>query len=150
MPNVKKQFRKLRRNKVCTLPQAPSAQQFEIAFNVISNINNYKMQSFNSTIEVLPNDELLEVLDLLSGTGGSMLTENKLKRISEYCGEIRTIAGIRNLMSDALNKLQVMFIENVINEYPSSHALVDTRKIKETIKILLAVRAATTSSMSDR
>ena len=133
-----------------TLQQAPSAQQFEIAFNVISNINNYKIQSFHSSIEVLPNDELLEVLDLLSGTGGRMLTENKLKRISEYCGEIRTIVGIRNLMSDALNKLQVMFIENVINEYPSSHALVDTRKIKETIKILLAVRAATTSSMSDR
>ena len=150
MPTVKKQFRKLRRNKVRTLQQAPSAQQFEIAFNVISNINNYKIQSFHSSIEVLPNDELLEVLDLLTGAGGSMLTEDKLKRISEYCGEIRTIVGIRNLMSDALNKLQVMFIENVINEYPSSHALVDTRKIKETIKILLAVRAATTSSMSDR
>ena len=133
-----------------TLQQAPSAQQFEIAFNVISNINNYKIQSFNSSIEVLPNDELLEVLDLLSGTQGSMTTENKIRRISEYCGEIRTIVGIRNLMSDALNKLQVMFIENVISEYPSSHALVDTRKIKETIKILLAVRAATTSSMSDR
>ena len=150
MPTVKKQIRKLRRSKVRTLQQAPSAQQFEIAFNVISNINNYKIQSFNSSIEVLPNDELLEVLDLLTGAGGSMLTEDKLKRISEYCGEIRTIVGIRNLMSDALNKLQVMFIENVINEYPSSHALVDTRKIKETIKILLAVRAATTSSMSDR
>ena len=150
MPTVKKQIRKLRRNKVRTLQQAPSAQQFEIAFNVISNINNYKIQSFNSSIEVLPNDELLEVLDLLTGAGGSMLTEDKLKRISEYCGEIRTIVGIRNLMADALNKLQVMFIENVVNEYPSSHNLVDTRKIKETIKILLAVRAATTSSMSDR
>ena len=150
MPTVKNHFRKLRRNMVRTLQQAPSAQQFEIAFNVISNINNYKIQSFNSSIEVLPNDELLEVMDLLTGAGGSMLTEDKLKRISEYCGEIRTIVGIRNLMSDALNKLQVMFIENVINEYPSSHALVDTRKIKETIKILLAVRAATTSSMSDR
>ena len=150
MPTVKRQFRKLRRNKVRTLQQAPSAQQFEIAFNVISNINNYKIQSFNSSIEVLPNDELLEVMDLLTGAGGSMPTENKLKRISEYCGEIRTIVGIRNLMSDALNKLQVMFIENVVNEYPSSHTLVDTRKIKETIKILLAVRAATTSIMSDR
>ena len=126
-----KQFRKLRRNKVRTLQQAPSAQQFEIAFNVISNINNYKIQSFNSSIEVLPNDELLEVLDLLAGAGGSMLTEDKLKRISEYCGEIRTIVGIRNLMSDALNKLQIMFIENVVNEYPSSLNLVDTRKLKK-------------------
>jgi len=102
MPIVKKLFRKLRRNKVRTLQQAPSAQQFEIAFNVISNINNYKIQSFNSSIEVLPNDELLEVLDLLSGAQGSMTTENKIRRISEYCGEIRTIVGIRNLMSDAL------------------------------------------------
>ena len=101
MPTVKKLFRKLRRNKVRTLQQAPSAQQFDIAFNVISNINNYKIQSFNSSIEVLPNDELLEVLDLLSGTQGSMTTENKIRRISEYCGEIRTIVGIRNLMSDA-------------------------------------------------
>jgi len=150
MPTVKTQFRKLRRNKVRTLQQAPSAQQFEIAFNVISNINNYKIQSFNSSIEVLPNDELLEVLDLLSGAQGSMTTENKIRRISEYCGEIRTSVDIRNLMADALNKLQVLFVENLISEYPSSHTLVDTRKIKETIKILLAVRAATTSSMSDR
>ena len=150
MPTVKKQIRKLRRNKVRPLQQAPSAQQFEIAFNVISNINNYKIQSFNSSIEVLPNDELLEVLDLLSGAQGSMTTENKIRRISEYCGEIRTIVGIRNLMTDALNKLQVIFVENLVSEYPSSHTLVDTRKIKETIKILLAVRAATTSSMSDR
>jgi hypothetical protein len=150
MPTVKQLFRKLRRNKVRTLQQAPSAQQFEIAFNVISNINNYKIQSFNSSIEVLPNDELLEVLDLLSGTQGSMTTENKIRRISEYCGVLRTIVGIRNLMTDALNKLQVLFVENLISEYPSSHTLVDTRKIKETIKILLAVRAATTSIMSDR
>jgi hypothetical protein len=79
-----------------------------------------------------------------------MTTENKIRRISEYCGEIRTIVGIRNLMTDAVDKLQIVFGEKLISEYPSSHTLVDTRKIKETIKILLAVRAATTSSMSDR
>ena len=66
-----------------TLQQAPSSQQFEITFNVMSIINNFKMQSFNSSIEALPTDELLEVMDLLSGNGGSMTTEDKIKRISE-------------------------------------------------------------------
>ena len=107
------------------------------------------MQSFNSSIEALPTSELLEVVDLLTGNGGSMTTEDKLKRISEYCGEIRTLAGIRNLMTDAISRLQANFIENVVNEYPSAYTLVDARKIKERINILLAVRAAT-SSMSDR
>jgi hypothetical protein len=147
-PNVKKQIIKIRRKKVQTLQQAPSAQQFEIAFNVMSNINKYKMQSFNSSLEALPNTELLEVMDLISGTGGSMSTEDKLKRISEYCGEIRTLVGIRNLMANAINRLHIMFIENAVNEYPSAHALVDTRKIKEDINIQLGIRAAT-ATMSD-
>ena len=133
-----------------TLQQAPSSQQFEIAFNVMSNINNYKLQSFKSSLEALPTSELLEVVDLLSSNGGSMTTEDKIKRISEYCGEIRTLVGIRNLMADAINRLQANFIENAVNEYPSAHTLVDTRKIKAHIHILLAVRAATTSSMSDQ
>ena len=140
----------MRRRKVQTLQQAPSAQQFETAFNVMSNINNYKLQSFNSSLEGLPDTELLEVVDLMSGTGGSMTTEDKLKRISEYCGEIRTLVGIRNLMATAINRIQINFIENVVNEYPSSHTFVDTRKIKATIYRLLAVRAATASIMSDR
>ena len=145
-----KQIIKIKRKKVQTLQQAPSAQQFEIAFNVMSNINNYKMQSFNSSLEGLPDTELLEVADLISGTGGSMTTEDKLKRISEYCGEIRTLVGIRNLMGESIIRLQTNFIENVISEYPSAHGLVDTRKIKEHINIVLAVRAAATSGMSDR
>ena len=149
MPNVKKHIIKIRRKKLQTLQQAPSAQQFEVAFNVMSNINNYKMQSFNSSLEALPNTELLEVMDLISGTGDSMSTEDKLKRISEYCGEIRTLVGIRNLMTDAINKLQANFIENAASEYPRAHAIVDTRKIKEHINILLGVRAATASRMSD-
>ena len=132
-----------------TLQQAPSAQQFEIAFNVMSNINNYKIQSFNRSLEGLPDTELLEVVDLLSGTGGSMTTEDKLKRVSEYCGEIRTRVGIRNLMTDAINKLQTNFIDNVVTEYPNAHRLVDTRLIKERIHIVLAVRAAATSGMLD-
>ena len=78
-----------------------------------------------------------------------MLTTDKLKRVSEYCGEIRTLVGIRNLMTDALNKLQTNFIENAVNEYPIAWGLIDTRKIKEHINILLGVRAATTSRMSD-
>ena len=127
--NVKKHIIKMRRRKVQTLQQAPSAQQFEIAFNVMSNINNYKLQSFNSSLEALPTNELLEVLDLLSGNFGSMTTEDKIKRISEYCGEIQTRVGIRNLMTNAINKLHANFIDNAINEYPSSHASVDTRKI---------------------
>ena len=144
-----KQIIKIRRKKVQTLQQAPSTQQFEVAFNVMSNINNYKMQSFNSSLEGLPDTELLEVVDLMSGTGGSMTTEDKLKRISEYCGEIRTLVGIRNLMATAINRLQTSCIENVVNEYPSAHRLVDTRLIKEHIKIVLAIRAAATSGMSD-
>ena len=132
-----------------TLQQAPSSQQLEIAFNVISSINKYKMQSVNSSIEVLSTNELLEVMDLLSSAGGSMPTEDRLKRISEYCGEIRTLVGIRNLMADVINKLQTLFIENAINEYPSAHTLVDTRKLKEHINIILAVRAAPTPGMSD-
>ena len=133
------------------LQQAPSTQQFQITFSVISNINNYKMQSFNSSLEALPAQELHEVVDLLSGTGGSMTTGDKLKRVSEYCGEIRTLVGIRNLMTDAISRLQTMFIENGVNEYPSAYTLVDTRKIKEHISILFVVRAgAATSSMSDR
>jgi hypothetical protein len=88
-------------------------------------------------------------MDLLSGAGGSMLTTDKLKRVSEYCGEIRTLVGIRNLMTDAINKLQATFIENAANEYPTAHAIVDTRKIKEHINILLGVKAATASRMSD-
>jgi hypothetical protein len=107
------------------------------------------MSTFNSIREALPNTELLEVVDLLSSAGGSMTTGDKLKRVSEYCSEIRTLVGIRNLMADALNILQANFIEKVINEYPSSHALVDTRTIKEHVNIVLAVRAAATSGMSD-
>ena len=133
-----------------TLQQAPSSQQFEMAFNVLSNLNNYKIPSVNSTLEAMPSCELLEVVDLLSSAGGSMTTADKLKLVSEYCREIRTIIGIQNLMADAINKLQTNFIETVVNEYPSAHTLVDTRKIKEPINILLGVRAATTSSMSDR
>ena len=98
----------------------------------------------------MPTSELQEVLDLLSGTAGNMLTEDKLKRISEYCGEIRTLVGTRSLMTNAINKPQASFIDDVVSEYPSSHTLVDTRKIKEHINIRLAVRAATTSNMSDR
>jgi len=108
------------------------------------------MQSFNSSLEGLPDTELLEVSDLLSGTGGSMTTGDKLKCVSEYCGEIRTLVGIRNLMGEAINRRQTNFIENVVNEYPSAHRLVDTRLIKEHINIVLAVRAAATSGMSDR
>ena len=148
-PHVKKQIIKIRRKKVQTLQQAQSAQQFEVAFNVMSNINNYKMQSFNSSLEGLPDTELLEVSDLLPGTGGSMTTADKLKLVSEYFREIRTLIGIQNLMADAINKFQTNFIENVVNEYPSAHRLVDTRLIKEHIKIVLAGRAAATSGMSD-
>ena len=150
MPNVKQQIIKIRRKKVQTLQHAPYAQQFEMAFNVMSNINNYKMQSFNSSLEGLPDTELLEVVDLMSGTGGSMTTEDKLKRISEYCGEMRTLVGIRNLMGEAIIRLQSNFIENVVNEYPSAHGLADMRKIKAHINIVLAIRAAATSGMSDR
>ena len=149
MPNVKKQIIKIRRNKVRTLQQAPTTQQFEMTFNVLSNINNYKLQSFNSYLEALPASELLEVLDLLSGNGGSMATDDKIKRIAGYCGDIRTLVGIRNLMADAINRLQANSIENAVNEYPSAHTLIDTRKFRATINILLAVRAATTSTMSD-
>ena len=53
-------------------------------------------------------------------------------------------------MTDAIRRLQANFIENLVNEYPSAYTLVDTRKIKERINIILAVRAAATSSMSDR
>ena len=98
-----------------TLQQAPSSQQFETALNVMSNLNNYKMSSFNRILETLPAHELQEVVDLLSGTGGSMTTGDKLKRVSAYCGEIRTRVGIRNLMADVINRLPTILIENVIN-----------------------------------
>ena len=78
-----------------------------------------------------------------------MSTEDKLKRISEKCGEVRTRVGIRNHMANAINRLQTNFIENVVNEYPRAHRLVDTRLIKEHINIVSAVRAAATSGMSD-
>ena len=52
-------------------------------------------------------------------------------------------------MGEAINRLQTNFIENVVNEYPSAHRLVDTRLIKEHIKIVFAVRTAATSGMSD-
>jgi hypothetical protein len=108
------------------------------------------MQSFKSSLAALSTSELLEVMDLITGVVGSMTTEDKVKRISEYCGEIRTLVGSRNLMTDAINRLQTMFIENGVNEYPIPHGLVDTRKIKEHINIVLAVRvAAATPGMSD-
>ena len=78
-----------------------------------------------------------------------MAAGDKLKRVSEYCGEIRTRVGIRNLMAETINKLQANSIENVINEYPSGHALVDTRRTKEHISVVLAIRTAATPSMSD-
>jgi hypothetical protein len=78
-----------------------------------------------------------------------MPTTDKLKLVSEYCGEIRTIIGIQNLMANAINRLQTISIENVVSEYPSAHSLIDSRKIKDHINILLAVRAATASRMSD-
>ena len=45
MPPVRKQSLK-RKNKQPERPFTPSAQQFEKAFNIISNIDNYNMPAF--------------------------------------------------------------------------------------------------------
>jgi hypothetical protein len=39
-------------------------------------------------------------------------------------------------LRSAIARLQDKFIDNVSNEYPSHHNLVDTRKTKEDIKML--------------
>ena len=147
MPPVREQILK-RKNKQPERPFTPSAQQFEKAFNIISNIDSYNMPAFKNMVETSSVAELQDMLSVFSWVGSTTIIE-KLKRISEITNELQTLTGLRNVLTDAIAKLQEKFIDNVSNEYPNKHGLVNARKIKEDIKIQLGIRAALTSSMID-
>ena len=145
MSNVKKQFMK-RKNKQLERPFTPNAQQFEKAFNIISNIDNYNMPTFKNMVETASVAELQDTNNVFC-LKGFTLTE-RLKRVSEHTGELQTLVGLRNHLANAIPRLHDKFSDNLSNEYPSKHGLVDTRKIKEDLKIHLGITAAT-ATMSD-
>jgi hypothetical protein len=72
----------------------------------------------------------------------------RIKRIAEHTGELQTLVGLRNHLASAITRLHDEFSDTLSNEYPSKHGLVDTRKIKEDLKIQLGIRAAI-ATMSD-
>ena len=74
---------------------------------------------------------------------------DRLRRVSGSISDMQTLVGLRNTLASSIDRLQDKFIDILTNEYPSRHSLVDTRKMKENIKIQLGIRAATTSSMVD-
>ena len=74
---------------------------------------------------------------------------DRLRRVFEFTGEMQTLVGLRNALASAIARLQDEFIDNLTNEYPSHHSLVDTRNMKESITLQLGIRAATTSTMVD-
>ena len=88
------------------------------------------------------------MLSVISTTGGGPILD-RLRRVSESMDEMQTLVGLRNTLASSIDRLQDKFIDILTNEYPSRHSLVDTRKMKENIKIQLGIRAATTSSMVD-
>ena len=88
------------------------------------------------------------MLSVISATGGGPMID-RLRRVSESMDEMQTLVGLRNTLASSIDRLQDKFIDILTNEYPSRHSLVDTRKMKENIKIQLGIRAATTSSMVD-
>ena len=61
---------------------------------------------------------------------------------------MQTLTSLRNVLTSAIARLHDTFINTLSNEYPNKHGLVNTRKIKEDIKIQLGIRAAT-ATMAD-
>jgi hypothetical protein len=144
---LKKQYMK-RKNKPPERPFTPNAQQFEKAFNIISNIENYNMPTFKNMVESSSLAELKEMLKPFTLKGCTTMVE-RIKRIAEHTGELQTLVGLRNHLVSAITILQDKFSDNLVNEYPCRHGLVDTRKIREDLKIQLGIRAATAPCMSD-
>ena len=91
--------------------------------------------------------ELKEMLKSFTLKGCTTMVE-RLKRIAELTGELRTLVGLRNALASAIARLQDKFVDNLVNEYPCRHGLVDTRNIKEDLRIQLGIRAAI-ATMSD-
>ena len=141
MNQVRKQYMK-RKNKQPERPFTPNAQQFEKAFNIISNIDNYNMPTFKNMVETSSVAELQDMLNSCT------LKVERLERISEITGELRTLVGLRNALTRIIARLQEQFIDNLVNEYPSKQGLVNTRQIKEDIHIQLGIGAAI-ATMSD-
>jgi len=106
------------------------------------------MPTFKNMVVTASVAELQDMLNSFTSKGAPSMVE-RLKRIAELTGELRTLVGLRNALTNAIARLQVKFLDNLINEYPCKHGLADTRKIKEDIKIQLGIRAALTSSMID-
>ena len=132
MNQVRNQYMK-RKNKQPERPFAPNAQQFEKAINIISNIDNYNMPTFKTMVETVSVAELQDMLNSFTSKGSTTMVE-RLKRIAELTGELRTLVGLRNALASAIARLQDKFSDNLVNEYPRKHGLVDTRKIKEDLK----------------
>jgi len=147
MNQVRKRYIK-RKNKQPERPFTPNAQQFEKAFNIISNIDNYTLPTVKNMVETSSVADLQGMLNFLSGKNAGPTIEDRLKRVSEYTGEMQTLVGLRNHLVSAITRLQDKFIANVSNEYPWRHGLINTRKMKEDLKIQLGIRAAT-ATMSD-
>ena len=146
MYQIRKQYIK-RRNKQSERPFTPNAQQFEKAFNIITNIDNYTMPTIKNMVETYSVADLQGMLNSFTSKGGPTIVE-RLKRIAELTGDMQTLVGLRNHLVSAITRLQDKFIDNIPNEYLGKHGLINTRKIKEDIKIQLGISAAT-ATMSD-
>ena len=112
----------------------PIISQFEAAYNIISNIENINIQGINNMIEKTLNiSELNDILKYLTAPGNCSLKE-KIKCISEFSEELKTLIGVKNIINSSIDKINDVFLNNVLNEYPSKNKLFNSNKIKENIK----------------
>ena len=127
----------------------PILSQFEAAYNIISNIENINIQGINNMIEETLNiTELNDILTYLTAPGYCSLKE-KIKGISEFSEELKTLIGVKNIINSSIDKINHAFLNNVLIEYPSKKNLFNSNKIKENIKIKLGIKNKEMSSMSD-
>ena len=94
-------------------------------------------------IETLDISELDDILKYLTAPGCCSLKE-KIKCISEFSEELRTLIGVKNIINSSIDKIYQAFLNNVLIEYPSKNKLLNSNKIKGNIKNKLK-----TNAMSD-
>ena len=104
------------------------------------------MPTFKSMVETASVAELQDIKNVFCLKGFTITA--RLKRVSEHTGELQTLVGLRNHLASAITRLHDKFSDNLSNEYPNKHGLVDTRQIKEDLKIQLGIRVVT-ATMSD-
>ena len=67
--------------------------------------------------------EVQDIFNCITGPYGRVSSEDKLKCISEYTGQVKTLVAIRNAMIGALTIFENKFIDTMMEEYPSEHSL---------------------------